>query len=61
MLAGAVIIEQHDEWEAGDRRYFLRVVDALVENHERPDYRGRGGDTLLEPIAASASTIDLDR
>ena len=44
MLAWAVIIEQHDEWEAADRRYFLRVVDARVENHERPDHRGRGGD-----------------
>ena len=21
-LAGSVLIEQHDEWEAGDRRYF---------------------------------------
>lgn len=21
-LAGAILIEQHDEWEAGERRYF---------------------------------------
>lgn len=21
-FAGAVLVEQHDEWEAGDRRYF---------------------------------------
>jgi putative transposase len=27
-LAGSVLIEQHDEWEAGERRYFLRGLDA---------------------------------
>ena len=40
-LAGAVQVELYDEWEAGDRRYFLRIVDARVENHERPEHRGR--------------------
>jgi len=32
-LAGAVLVEQHDEWEAGDRRYFsehsMRQLDAM--------------------------------
>jgi len=46
-LAGSVLIEQHDEWEAGDRRYFseasmleLRImnpaVDALEEVNTLP-------------------------
>ena len=43
-LAGAVLIEQHDEWEAGDRRYVLRVVDARTEDHERPNHHHHGGD-----------------
>ena len=37
-LAGAVLIEQHDEWEAGDRRYFsensmleLRTMNTQIE------------------------------
>jgi len=42
-LAGAVLGEQHDEWEAGDRRYFLRILDARAEDHEHPDRTGRGG------------------
>jgi hypothetical protein len=43
-LAGAVLVEQHDEWEAGDRRYFLRIVHARTEDHEHPDRTGRGGE-----------------
>ena len=40
-LAGAVLIEQHDEWEAGERRYFseasmleLKTMNAPAETIE---------------------------
>ena len=40
-LAGSVLIEQHDEWEAGDRRYFsaasmleLKAMDVAIETIE---------------------------
>jgi putative transposase len=39
-LAGAVWVEQHDEWEAGDRRYFsessMRALDALTAPAPEP-------------------------
>ncbi len=30
-LAGAVLVEQHDEWEAGDRRYLSETSMAALE------------------------------
>ena len=30
-LAGSVLVEQHDEWEAGDRRYFSEASMAELE------------------------------
>jgi len=40
-LAGSVLIEQHDEWEAGDRRYLseasmleLRIMNPAVDTLE---------------------------
>ena len=34
-LAGSVLIEQHDEWEAGERRYFSEssVLELAVMNN----------------------------
>jgi transposase-like protein len=37
-LAGAVLIEQHDEWEAGDRRYLSEASMAELKAMDRtPD------------------------
>lgn len=36
-LAGAVLVEQHDEWEAGDRRYFSAASMAELETMNNPD------------------------
>ena len=33
-LAGSVLIEQHDEWDAGERRYFSERIDARAGHHE---------------------------
>ena len=40
-LAGAVLVEQHDEWEAGDRRYFsessmleLKTMNTAIDTIE---------------------------
>jgi transposase-like protein len=35
-LAGAVLVEQHDEWEAGDRRYFSAASMAELETMNNP-------------------------
>ena len=36
-LAGAVLVETHDEWAAGDRRYLSAVIH---EDHQRPHHQG---------------------
>ncbi len=41
-LAGAVLVEQHDEWEAGDRRYFSEASMLELNTTTTPD---RGGAT----------------
>ena len=39
-LAGAVLVEQHEEWDAGDRRYFskysMKALDADPEGVRIP-------------------------
>lgn len=36
-LAGAVLVEQHDEWEAGDRRYLSEASMAALYALQTPD------------------------
>ncbi len=40
-IAGAVLVEQHDEWEAANHPYFLRRLHGRTRRHEQPH---RGGE-----------------
>ena len=40
-LAGSVLIEQHDEWTAYDRRYFSKASMALLTEPPKPTKKGQ--------------------
>ena len=50
-LAGAVLVEQHDEWAAADRRYFPEQSMSLVT---RSSINNTGQVKTSEPISASS-------
>ncbi len=49
-LPGSVVIEQHDEWEAGERRYLLRCLHARAGHDEQ---------TILTPAVDAADHEDV--
>ena len=51
-LAGAVLVEQHDEWEAGDRRYFSESSMLELKTMNNPTPTVEEVTTLPELIAA---------
>ena len=60
-LAGAVLVEHHDEWEAGDRRYFsessvleLKTMNTQIEPAEEVNI-------LAELVSAQAQITDPTR
>lgn len=54
-LAGAVPVEQHDEWEAGDRRYYSAASIAELETMDNLDKEPAG---MPEISAAQPETTD---
>ena len=51
-LAGAVLVEQHNEWEAGDRRYFSESSMLELKTRNDPTTAVEEVTTLPELIAA---------
>jgi putative transposase len=51
-LAGAVLVEQHDEWEAGDRRYFSESSMLELKTMNDPTSTFEEVATLPELTAA---------
>ena len=51
-LAGAVLIEQHDEWEASDRRYFSEASMLELTAKKSPTDTIEGVNLIPELTAA---------
>ena len=60
-LAGAVLVARHDEWEAGDRRYFSESSMLELKTMNDPTVAVEEVTSLPELIAALTSATDLDR
>jgi putative transposase len=57
-LAGSVLIEQHDEWEAGERRYFSEASMLELATMNNPVEVIAEAVILPELAAASTRTTD---